>query len=239
MDCTKFYLDSIGKAPQFTAEEEKLLWERMRDGKEARRLLIESQLKAVVKEAGKWKAVAKSHGIPFDDLVQTANASVVKVVDDKFDPSKGRLSTILRQYIRNDLDKIVLSTDRLVKKPAYFLEGFDSERSIRSFQKEANVTDRQSCNIEEGVLRNCESDPAAKLDAEDHLKYVRHLLFSRIALLLGDGVSLRDIMLFLDFAWINHGTTIAKVAAVHKVSPRRARDIVCRIRKLLKGVKID
>ncbi len=239
MDCTRAYLDSIAKSPQFSPEEEKLLWERMRDGREARRLLIESQLKAVVKEAGKWKALAKSHGIPFDDLVQTANASVVKVVDDKFDPSKGRLNTILRHQIRKDLDGVVGSTDRLVKRPRYFLEGFNPERSTRSFQSEANATGKQTCGIEEGVLQNCESDPSSDLDAEDHLKYVKRLLFSRIVLLLGDGVSLRDIMLFLDFAWINHGTTMAKVAAVYKVSPRRAREVVCRIRKLLKGVEID
>ena len=84
-DPVKMFLKEIGKIRLLTFEEENILAERMLKGdKEAKKQLIESNLRLVVSIAKKYIG----RGMNFLDLIQEGNLGLIKAVD-KFDQSKG------------------------------------------------------------------------------------------------------------------------------------------------------
>ena len=83
-DPVKMFLKEIGKIPLLTFEDENALAERMVNGdKEAKKKLIESNLRLVVSIAKKYIG----RGMNFLDLIQEGNLGLIKAVD-KFDQSK-------------------------------------------------------------------------------------------------------------------------------------------------------
>ena len=84
-DSVKMYLKEIGKVPLLSAEEEVDLAKRMEDGdKEAKKMLIEANLRLVVSIAKKYVG----RGMLFLDLIQEGNIGLMKAVE-KFDAEKG------------------------------------------------------------------------------------------------------------------------------------------------------
>ena len=96
-DPVKMFLKEIGKIPLLTYEEENMLAEKMVKGdKEAKKKLIESNLRLVVSIAKKYIG----RGMNFLDLIQEGNLGLIKAVD-KFDQSKGyKFSTYATWWIR-------------------------------------------------------------------------------------------------------------------------------------------
>ena len=113
------FLKEIGKIPLLTYEEENMLAERMVHGdKEAKKRLIESNLRLVVSIAKKYIG----RGMNFLDLIQEGNLGLIKAVD-KFDQSKGyKFSTYATWWIRQAITRAIADQARTIRIPVHMVE---------------------------------------------------------------------------------------------------------------------
>lgn len=118
-DPVKMFLKEIGKIPLLTYEEENMLAERMVHGdKEAKKRLIESNLRLVVSIAKKYIG----RGMNFLDLIQEGNLGLIKAVD-KFDQSKGyKFSTYATWWIRQAITRAIADQARTIRIPVHMVE---------------------------------------------------------------------------------------------------------------------
>lgn len=118
-DPVKMFLKEIGKIPLLTYEEENALAERMVNGdKEAKKRLIESNLRLVVSIAKKYIG----RGMNFLDLIQEGNLGLIKAVD-KFDQSKGyKFSTYATWWIRQAITRAIADQARTIRIPVHMVE---------------------------------------------------------------------------------------------------------------------
>ena len=101
MDATQLYLGEIGFSPLLTAQEEVFYSRRALKGdKAARRRMIESNLRLVVKIARRYS----NRGLALLDLVEEGNLGLIRAVE-KFDPERGfRFSTYATWWIRQTIE---------------------------------------------------------------------------------------------------------------------------------------
>jgi RNA polymerase sigma-32 factor len=107
------YIQTVGRFPMLTAEEEQTLARRYRDqgDLEAARQLVVSHLRLVV-------AVGRGYlgyGLPHADLIQEGNIGLMKAVK-RFDPDRGvRLVSFAIHWVRAEMHEYILRNWRLVK----------------------------------------------------------------------------------------------------------------------------
>ena len=78
---TKYYFKDIKKYKSLTKDEEKVLFQKIKDGDiNARNKILEANLKFVVKIAKSYKGF----GVPFDELISEGNMGLIKAMN-KFD----------------------------------------------------------------------------------------------------------------------------------------------------------
>ena len=118
-DPVKMFLKEIGKIKLLTYEEENELAERMLKGdKEAKKQLIESNLRLVVSIAKKYIG----RGMHFLDLIQEGNLGLIKAVD-KFDQTKGyKFSTYATWWIRQAITRAIADQARTIRIPVHMVE---------------------------------------------------------------------------------------------------------------------
>jgi RNA polymerase primary sigma factor len=113
------YLGRIRAGKLLDAQEEKELSRRAREGDmEARRQLIECNLRLVISIAKKYRG----RGVLFEDLIQEGNAGLIRAVE-KFDPEMGnRFSTYATWWIRQAVTRTVADSARTVRLPAHVVD---------------------------------------------------------------------------------------------------------------------
>ncbi len=118
-DPVKMFLKEIGKIRLLTYEEENALAERMVNGdQEAKKQLIESNLRLVVSIAKKYIG----RGMGFLDLIQEGNLGLIKAVD-KFDQTKGyKFSTYATWWIRQAITRAIADQARTIRIPVHMVE---------------------------------------------------------------------------------------------------------------------
>ncbi len=118
-DSMDLYLNRIGKWPLLSADEEKELARRAREGDEWAKLrLIESNLKLVVSVA----KVYSRYGIPLPDLIQEGNIGLIRAVES-FDLSRGcRFSTYAVAWIRQAITRAIERQGRAIRVPSYVIQ---------------------------------------------------------------------------------------------------------------------
>ena len=118
-DTVRFYLNKLTKLNLLSSQEEIELAKRIEKGdKEARRRLIESNLRLVVSIAKKYT----NRGLLFLDLIQEGNIGLLKSVE-KFDYSLGyRFSTYATWWIRQAITRAIAERGRLIRIPFHILE---------------------------------------------------------------------------------------------------------------------
>ena len=119
MDTLTRYMGIIRGGRLLDAAEERELGRRVGEGdREARRRLIERNLRLVVSIAKKYRG----RGVAFEDLIQEGNAGLIKAVE-RFDPELGnRFSTYATWWIRQAITRAIADHARSVRLPAHVVD---------------------------------------------------------------------------------------------------------------------
>ena len=118
-DPTQIYLRELGFKPLLDAKEEVKVARRVKKGsKEARKKMIESNLRLVVKIARHYV----SRGLAFLDLIEEGNLGLMTAVE-KFDPERGfRFSTYATWWIRQTIERAIMNQSRTVRLPIHIIK---------------------------------------------------------------------------------------------------------------------
>ncbi len=120
-DSVQLYLKEIGRTPLLTAIEEREIAKRVSRGdEEARRKLIQANLRLVVSIAKKY--AYRTHQLSILDLIQEGNIGLSKAVE-KFDYRKGfKFSTYASWWIRQAITRALADQARTVRIPVHMIE---------------------------------------------------------------------------------------------------------------------
>lgn len=119
LDATRLYLGEIGFSPLLSAAEEVDLARRLQRGdQEARRRMIESNLRLVVKIARRYL----NRGLALLDLIEEGNLGLIRAVE-KFDPERGfRFSTYATWWIRQTIERGIMNQTRTIRLPIHVVK---------------------------------------------------------------------------------------------------------------------
>jgi RNA polymerase nonessential primary-like sigma factor len=118
-DPTRLYLNEIGASPLLTAQEEvKFARLAQRGDEAARKRMIESNLRLVVKIARRYT----NRGLAFLDLIEEGNLGLIRAVE-KFDPERGfRFSTYATWWIRQTIERAIMNQTRTIRLPIHVIK---------------------------------------------------------------------------------------------------------------------
>ncbi len=118
-DPTRLYLNEIGASPLLTAEEEvKFARLAQRGDEAARKRMIESNLRLVVKIARRYF----NRGLALLDLIEEGNLGLIRAVE-KFDPERGfRFSTYATWWIRQTIERAIMNQTRTIRLPIHVVK---------------------------------------------------------------------------------------------------------------------
>jgi RNA polymerase nonessential primary-like sigma factor len=146
-DATRLYLSEIGVSPLLSPDEEKSLAQRARAGDEnARRRMIESNLRLVVKIARRYM----HRGLPLLDLIEEGNLGLIHAVE-KFDPDRGfRFSTYATWWIRQTIERAIMNQSGAVRLPIHVIK--DINACLRAARLIRQQRDRPATSTEIAAL---------------------------------------------------------------------------------------
>lgn len=126
-DSVRIYLQEIGNVPLLTAEEEREVAKKAKEGDEdARQKLISSNLRLVVSIAKKYA----KRGLSFQDLIQEGNIGLMRAVD-KFDYEKGfRFSTYATWWIQQSMIRAIADQSRDIRLPVHMGEQINRVKRV-------------------------------------------------------------------------------------------------------------
>ena len=118
-DPVKMYLKEIGKIPLLSADQERILAEKMANGDEdSKKKLAETNLRLVVSIAKRYVG----RGMQFLDLIQEGNMGLMKAVE-KFDFKRGfKFSTYATWWIRQAITRSIADQARTIRIPVHMVE---------------------------------------------------------------------------------------------------------------------
>lgn len=113
------YLVEIGQINLLTADEEKSLAMRIREGdREATNHLIEANLRLVVCIARRYM----NRGLSLPDLIEEGNLGLIHAVE-KFNPDVGaRFSTYATWWIRQSIERAIMNQSRNIRLPIHLIK---------------------------------------------------------------------------------------------------------------------
>src|SRR5438309_1705751 len=142
----KIYLREIGQIPLLTPQQEIELAAKIKRGdREARALMIRSNLRLVVKIAHDYANL----GLPLLDLISEGNIGLMKAVE-RFDPAKGgKLSTYAAWWIKQSIKRALANQSRTIRLPVHAVDKVASIRRAETGLREAfgrEPTDEEVAN---------------------------------------------------------------------------------------------
>jgi RNA polymerase primary sigma factor len=122
-DFIKLYFNDISKIPLLTADEEKTIARRIQRGdEEAKKKLIESNLRLVISIAKRFFGSRLS----FSDLIQEGNTGLIKAIE-KFDPEREfKFSTYATWWIKQSITKAIADMTKNVRIPVHLIDEINS-----------------------------------------------------------------------------------------------------------------
>ncbi|HCY19834.1 MAG TPA: RNA polymerase subunit sigma [Deltaproteobacteria bacterium] len=138
VDVIKRYFNSVKNYPLLLREEEILLAKKIADGnKEAKRRMIEGNLRLVIKIAKKYI----NRGMPLQDLIEEGNIGLIRAVE-KFKPSKGcKFSTYATYWIKQAIERGIINQSKVVRFPIHITA--DISRMMRITRELTNQLHRE------------------------------------------------------------------------------------------------
>jgi len=123
----KIYLREIGQIPLLTPDDEIRLAAKIKKGdKEARSLMIRSNLRLVVKIAHDYGNL----GLPLLDLISEGNIGLMKAVE-RFDPQKGgKLSTYAAWWIKQSIKRALANQSKTIRLPVHLVDKISKMRRV-------------------------------------------------------------------------------------------------------------
>jgi RNA polymerase nonessential primary-like sigma factor len=118
-DATRIYLNELSRSKLLTADQEKIYGKRALKGdREARKIMIESNLRLVVKISRRYL----NRGLPLLDLIEEGNLGLIRAVE-KFDPDRGfRFSTYATWWIRQTVERAIMNQTRTIRLPIHIVK---------------------------------------------------------------------------------------------------------------------
>ncbi len=118
-DATRVYLNELSRSQLLTADQEKIYGKRAIKGdREARKIMIESNLRLVVKISRRYL----NRGLPLLDLIEEGNLGLIRAVE-KFDPERGfRFSTYATWWIRQTIERAIMNQTRTIRLPIHIVK---------------------------------------------------------------------------------------------------------------------
>ena len=118
-DATRVYLNELSRSKLLTADQEKTYGTRALQGdREARKIMIESNLRLVVKISRRYL----NRGLPLLDLIEEGNLGLIRAVE-KFDPERGfRFSTYATWWIRQTIERAIMNQTRTIRLPIHIVK---------------------------------------------------------------------------------------------------------------------
>ncbi|MDR3394026.1 MAG: RNA polymerase sigma factor RpoS [Parasulfuritortus sp.] len=118
-DVTQIYLNEIGRESLLTADEERDLANRVRQGDfNARQSMIEHNLRLVVNIAKHYA----NRGLTLLDLIEEGNLGLMHALD-KFEPERGfRFSTYATWWIRQNIERAIMNQSRTIRLPVHIIK---------------------------------------------------------------------------------------------------------------------
>ena len=159
MDPTQIYLRDIGFRPLLTAAEEVTIGKQVQAGdKKARHIMIESNLRLVVKIARHYL----NRGLAFLDLIEEGNLGLMTAVE-KFDPERGfRFSTYATWWIRQTIERAIMNQSRTVRLPIHVI-------------KELNIYLRAAKKLTQELDHEASAEEIAEL-VDKPIEDIRHIM---------------------------------------------------------------
>ncbi|MBV1884547.1 MAG: RNA polymerase sigma factor RpoS [Pseudomonadales bacterium] len=119
LDATQLYLNEIGFSPLLSPQEEVYFARRaLRGHEDARKRMIESNLRLVVKIARRYV----NRGLSLLDLIEEGNLGLIRAVE-KFDPERGfRFSTYATWWIRQTIERAIMNQTRTIRLPIHVVK---------------------------------------------------------------------------------------------------------------------
>ena len=160
-DTMKLYMQSIGQFPLVNQKEEAQLAKRIAKGdKEARDILISSNLRLVVKIAHDFKGL----GLPLLDLISEGNIGLMRAVE-KFNPMKGaKFSSYAAWWIKQSMRRALANQARTIRIPvqsaskigkiqnakAKLIQTLGRDPTDKEIANEINLTERTVTGLRQG-----------------------------------------------------------------------------------------
>jgi RNA polymerase nonessential primary-like sigma factor len=118
-DVTQLYLNEIGREGLLTAEQERDLATRVRQGDfEARQKMIQHNLRLVVNIAKHYV----NRGLSLLDLIEEGNLGLMHALE-KFEPERGfRFSTYATWWIRQNIERAIMNQSRTIRLPVHIIK---------------------------------------------------------------------------------------------------------------------
>jgi RNA polymerase primary sigma factor len=142
-DPLKLYVRAIGDGPLLTAAEERELARRKDEGdEEAKKKLIESNLRLVMSITRNYTKA----GVPLLDLIQEGNLGLIRAVE-KFDYRMGfKLSTYATWWIRQAVTRALADQGRTIRLPVHVAD--QVRRLMRARRQLAQKLNREPTQVE-------------------------------------------------------------------------------------------
>jgi RNA polymerase nonessential primary-like sigma factor len=118
-DATRVYLNELSRSQLLTADQEKTYGTlALKGDREARKVMIESNLRLVVKISRRYL----NRGLPLLDLIEEGNLGLIRAVE-KFDPERGfRFSTYATWWIRQTIERAIMNQTRTIRLPIHIVK---------------------------------------------------------------------------------------------------------------------